>query len=117
MKTKKSNKLDFIESLLNSDELSYEDYLKLKKLEDLYLKAKEKYNKKKVNNTIYKKYSKEDSKEDTFHSKDYSYKIYIDNNSFTFDKDSPSYRRAQEFKQYMDDFSAEYDFDIHEFLK
>lgn len=115
MKTKKSNKLDFIESLLNSDELSYEDYLKLKKLEDLYLKAKEKYNKKKVNNTIFKEYTKKD----TFHSKDNShiYKVYIDNNSFTFDKDSPSYRRAQEFKQYMDDFSEEYDFDIHEFLK
>ncbi len=110
MKTKKSNKLDFIESLLNSDELSYEDYLKLKKLEDLYLKAKEKYNKKKVNNTIFKEYTKKD----TFHSKDNShiYKVYIDNNSFTFDKDSPSYRRAQEFKQYMNEFS-----DINEFFK
>lgn len=97
MKVRKSKNKDFIYSLLNSEELSYEDYLKLKKLEDLYIKAKEKYKYKHSSNKFVNIELKKI--QNMFEN---AQPLDICEDSFDFiAEDTPSYRRAKDFAQYM----------------
>lgn len=78
---KLKKKTTFIDSLISNEELSYDDYLKLKKLESLYLKAKSKYE----NN---------------------SYKSLFQNVSeIKSDRMQASLNRILDYKEYMDSFS------------